>query len=274
MAGPRVVVVPMLRDNYGYLLVCSEAKVCAVVDPVEPDKILAAAKAEGVKITHILTTHSHWDHAGGNKALVAKLGKSGQSVAVLGGANDGIPAVTQTVKENDIFKVGSSLRVRVLDTPCHTPGHICFIAEKMDSQGLEVKGVPSAVFTGDTLFVGGCGNFNAGTPQQMSTNFAKLGALAKDTLVYCGHEYTLRNLAYATSVEPENEALQKRVQWAEARRKEGRPTVPSTIGDEWQTNPFLRTLSVKSVQNYAKTTVPWKAMLYVRKDKDAWGRRN
>jgi len=159
LGSPSVVTVPLLNDNYGYLIVCPKEKVCAVVDPVEPKKILAAAKKEGVDITHILTTHSHWDHAGGNKDLIKSLKDQGKSVIVVGGAKDGIPGVTKEVKEGDEFKIGTSVEVKVLDTPCHTQGHVCFYCTKADAKE---KSEGGAVFTGDTMFVGGCGNFNSG----------------------------------------------------------------------------------------------------------------
>mmetsp|Transcript_17748 Transcript_17748/g.28915 ORF Transcript_17748/g.28915 Transcript_17748/m.28915 type:complete len:325 (-) Transcript_17748:618-1592(-) len=256
LGSPSVVTVPLLNDNYGYLIVCPKEKVCAVVDPVEPKKILAAAKKEGVDITHILTTHSHWDHAGGNKDLIKSLKDQGKSVIVVGGAKDGIPGVTKEVKEGDEFKIGTSVEVKVLDTPCHTQGHVCFYCTKADAKE---KSEGGAVFTGDTMFVGGCGNFNSGSPEQMYSNFMKLGKLPKDTLVYCGHEYTLKNLAYASYADPENVELKERVKWAEERRKAGLPTVPSTIKDEWETNPFLR-VDTETIRKYAKTTDGAKAM--------------
>mmetsp|Transcript_39387 Transcript_39387/g.63079 ORF Transcript_39387/g.63079 Transcript_39387/m.63079 type:complete len:186 (-) Transcript_39387:103-660(-) len=111
-----------------------------------------------------------------------------------------------------------------------------------------------------------------GSPEQMYSNFMKLGKLPKDTLVYCGHEYTLKNLAYASYADPENVELKERVKWAEERRKAGLPTVPSTIKDEWETNPFLR-VDTETIRKYAKTTDGAKAMKFVRADKDAWGRR-
>jgi len=264
--APRVVTVPLLSDNYGYLLICSDQKVCAAVDPVEPKKIIDAAKKQGVKITHILTTHSHWDHAGGNTELVKALGGD---VTVVGGANDNIPSVTKEVKEGDVFKIGSSIKVDVLDTPCHTKGHVCFYATNQKETD---KKAPGVVFTGDTMFVGGCGNFNSGTPDQMYSNFMKLGKLPPETQVYCGHEYTLKNLAYAATVEPQNSELKQRIEWAEGRRKTGLPTVPSTIKDEWETNPFLR-VDKKSVRDFSKASDGTEAILYVRKDKTAWGRK-
>mmetsp|Transcript_20998 Transcript_20998/g.39402 ORF Transcript_20998/g.39402 Transcript_20998/m.39402 type:complete len:267 (-) Transcript_20998:208-1008(-) len=261
-----VKIVPLLSDNYGYLICCPEKKVCAAVDPVEPKKVLAAAAKEGLTITHILTTHSHWDHAGGNLELIKALKDAGKSVEVVGGANDNIPGATKEVKEGDTFSIGTSVNVRVIDTPCHTPGHVSFYCTGRDKKSA------GAAFTGDTMFVAGCGNFNTGSPAQMYSAFKKLGALPPETLVYVGHEYTTTNLAYASVVEPENKELQARVKWAQDRRKEGLPTVPTTIKDEWETNPFLR-VDKPSVQKYAGTTDGVKAIKFVRADKTAWGRR-
>jgi len=225
---------------------------------VEPSKIIAAAKKEGVGITHILTTHSHWDHAGGNKELFKLLdGK----VEVVGGANDGIPCATLEVKEGDKIKIGSTVEVSVLDTPCHTRGHVSFYCTSLlsdDDKKTGKRSPDTAVFTGDTMFVAGCGNFNWGTGEQMFSAFQKIGKLPPQTKVYCGHEYTLRNLAFAAFASPEDDKIKERLKWAEGRRKAGKPTVPSTIKDEWETNLFLQAKGPSEITK-------------VRKDKDVWG---
>ena len=221
--------VPLLSDNYAYLLIDRSSNVAAVVDPAEPQKVLDAARAAGApQLTHVLCTHNHWDHAGGNE----KMRELVPGIEVVGGLGDDAAAVTREVAEGDRVHVGR-LSVSVLSTPCHTAGHVCFYVE---SEGRR------AVFTGDTLFVGGCGNFNAGTPQMMQTAFNKLRALPGDTEVYVGHEYTVKNLQFACTVEPRNRATAEHLRLSIERRSADPPlpTVPSTIEQERETNPFMR----------------------------------
>lgn len=153
----------------------------AAIDPVEPDKVLAAASKAGALITHILTTHKHWDHAGGNSEMRKLL----PDVPVLGGAGDGVAACTWQVQEGEVFRIGRDLRVECLLTPGHTMGHICYAVT--DERGLKER-AQRAVFTGDTLFVGGAGKFFEGSPADMLASLSKLGALPPETFVYCGHE--------------------------------------------------------------------------------------
>ncbi|KDO26387.1 hypothetical protein SPRG_08190 [Saprolegnia parasitica CBS 223.65] len=186
----QVVVIPVLSDNYAYLLVDEATKTAAAVDPVEPHKVLDAAKALNVHLTHVLTTHSHFDHDGGNEEMLQLL----PHLTIVGGKNDRASAVTHEVDHNDVVRIGA-LEVRVLYTPCHTPGHVLYLCE-------------SNLFTGDTLFIAGCGRFNGGTPAQMHHALNTVVAqLPLDTKVYCGHEYTTNNLAFAAAVEPANKAI-------------------------------------------------------------------
>ena len=253
-----VAIVPALEDNYMYLITDLSTMEAAIVDPVAPEAAVQAASVVGAKITCVLTTHSHWDHAGGNNAIKTMLGD--QLKEVYGGRGDGAQGCTKEVDEGDSIFVGN-LELKVLSTPCHTKGHVCFVALPKDA--------PQLAFTGDTLFVGGCGNFNKGTPEQMADNFQKLGSLADDTLVYCGHEYTAANFAYAAYVEPENASLAKKLEWA----KSATCTVPSTIADEHATNPFMRAVfGVPSLVKHTGTSDPAAAILFVRKEKSrgAW----
>jgi len=147
----HVVPVPCLKDNYSYLILDETTKKAAVVDPVEPEKVLVELKKQGYRnedLTHVLTTHSHLDHSGGNKEIAERL----KHLSIVGGSNDSIPAVTKKVDHDDEFKVGS-MKVKVLHTPCHTKGHVLYYvsADKKES--------PPALFSGDTLFVAGCGRF-------------------------------------------------------------------------------------------------------------------
>jgi len=205
----RVVIVPLFSDNYAYLLIDVVSRLAAAVDPAEPLKIAAALEAENVKLDSILTTHSHADHAGGN----VEMARLYPGIKVYGGRGDGADGVTEEVWDGSVVKVGS-LEVHVIATPCHTPGHVSY----------SVPGGPSStgcVFTGDTLFIAGCGNFNSGTPAFMHDAFSKLGALPRSTLVYAGHEYTISNLQFASLVEPDNKAIAKKLEWAQSQRVQG-----------------------------------------------------
>jgi len=234
----KVCILPALDDNYMYLLIDEKTKEAAIVDPVEPKKVVAAVEAEKVKLSTVLTTHHHYDHAGGNAELV----KLVPGLTVLGG-DDRVDALTQKVGDGDQFSVGQ-LNIRCLFTPCHTKGHICYFVtsnSEPDSDPL--------VFTGDTLFIGGCGKFFEGTAEQMHRALNEvLGNLPNNTRVYCGHEYTVNNLKFAKHVEPDNEDIQKKLLWAQELRAENQSTIPSTIGEEKKFNPFMR-VDIESVQN-------------------------
>jgi hydroxyacylglutathione hydrolase len=238
----QIHILPALSDNYMYLLIDEKSREAAIVDPVAPDTVIKAVADAQVKLTTILTTHHHWDHAGGNKELLQKV----PGLAVLGG-DDRIDGITQFVKEGDVAKIGN-LDIKCYSTPCHTTGHICFYVT--DSEKDE-----KVVFTGDTLFLGGCGRFFEGTAEQMYTALVeKLGSLPNDTKVYCGHEYSLQNLAYGAHVEPNNQAIQDKIKWARIKRdlSPAEPTVPSTIQEEKLINPFMR-VEETTVQDHAGT---------------------
>ena len=262
VAALRVVPVACLRDNYAYLLVCEATRSAAAVDCVEPHKVLAAAAAAGVRVTQVLTTHSHWDHAGGNNAMRALLGGA---VPVLAGRGDGAEGATVEVGEGDHLHQGL-LRVNVISTPCHTAGHVCYYVAG--------GGAPGVVFTGDTLFVGGSGNLNQGSPGQMYAALSKLAALPGDTRVFCGHNYTERNLVFALDqVEPDNEWMRRKL--AEARELNARKEfIPSTIQEERMHNVFVRS-GTPEVQAWAGALCqgdPVATLLKVRTAKDVWGK--
>ncbi|XP_068886469.1 hydroxyacylglutathione hydrolase, mitochondrial isoform X1 [Aphelocoma coerulescens] len=252
----KVEILPALTDNYMYLLIDQDTKEAAIVDPVQPQKVLDAVKKHGVKLTTVLTTHHHWDHAGGNEKLV----KMEPGLRVYGG-DSRVGALTQRVSHLTALKVGS-LSVKCLSTPCHTSGHICYYVTKPNSSE------PPAVFTGDTLFVAGCGKFFEGTPDEMYKALIEiLGSLDPKTRVYCGHEYTINNLKFARHVEPNNTSIQEKLAWAKAQYDSGEPTIPSTIAEEFTYNPFMR-VREKSVQDHAGETDPVRAMGAIRKEKD------
>ncbi|XP_053953778.1 hydroxyacylglutathione hydrolase, mitochondrial isoform X2 [Anastrepha ludens] len=252
----NVKVLPALEDNYMYLIIDKATKNAAVVDPVDPDVVIAAVQAEDLKLTKILTTHHHWDHAGGNQKLLKQFDKS---LPVYGG-DDRIEGLTHKVTQDERFQIGN-LEVTCMATPCHTKGHICYYVRSPN-------GDEHAVFTGDTLFQGGCGRFFEGTPDQMySALCQKLSSLPDETKVYCGHEYTLQNLAYARHVEPLNACVSERIEWAKLQRATKSPTVPSTIAQEKTWNPFMRVHEF-DVQKHAKAKDPIKTMGSLRKEKD------
>jgi len=256
-ADMRIRLLPALDDNYMYLLIDEKTKQCAVVDPVEPEKVLSAVKEEGVNLSTVLTTHHHWDHAGGN----VKLAELHQGLTVYGG-DDRIGAMTNKVAHNDQFKIGD-LSVKCLFTPCHTSGHICYYVTGDE-------GEQPLVFTGDTLFVGGCGRFFEGKPDQMYRALVEiLGKLPENTRVYCGHEYTVANLKYALHVEPNNEAVKNKLDWAQAQRQKKNPTIPSTVGEERSYNPFMR-VREKSVQEHSGASEGIACMGALRKEKDGF----
>ncbi len=217
----EVTPVSAFRDNYIWVL--ERDGLAVVVDPGDAAPVQAFLAQRGLKLAAILATHHHADHVGG----IAQLLSAG-AVPVFGPRNESVATVTHPLGEGDTAVVEAmDLRFDVLDIPGHTKGHIAFFGHCM-------------LFCGDTLFACGCGRLFEGTAEQMSASLAKLAALGPDTAVYCGHEYTLANLRFAEAVEPENAAVRARIARERAKREQDLPTLPSTIGDELATNPFLR----------------------------------
>lgn len=246
--------VPCLKDNYAYLLHEPKTQSVAIVDPSESAPVFAALAQHGLKLTHILNTHHHFDHTGGNLELKEKTG-----ARIVGPKADAdrIPGIDHAVGEGDLMALGTVIG-RIFDIPAHTRGHIAFWFE-----------TEKAVFTGDTMFAMGCGRLFEGTPAQMWSSLSKLARLPADTRVYCGHEYTLSNGRFALTLEPNNEALKSRMAEVEQLRNKGQPTIPSTIGLELQTNPFLRPHSAelrKSLQLVSADDVAVFAETRLRKD--------
>ncbi|XP_022306808.2 hydroxyacylglutathione hydrolase, mitochondrial-like isoform X1 [Crassostrea virginica] len=257
LSDMKILPIPALSDNYMYLLVDEDTRQCAAVDPVEPEKIIQAIERENCKLTTILTTHHHWDHSNGNEKLVQLV--PGQKLVVYGGDNR-VPALNAKVGHGDQFKVGN-LDVKCLHTPCHTTGHICYFVTGPSGQ-------EPAVFTGDTLFIGGCGKFFEGTGETMySALITILSKLPGNTRVFCGHEYTVNNLKYALHVEPDNAALKKKFEWAKEQRAQNFPTIPSTIQGELEFNPFMR-VDKANVQKHCKTSDPISTMSFLREEKN------
>jgi hydroxyacylglutathione hydrolase len=266
----RITPIPCLSDNYAYLLVCPETKEAAIVDVSESGPVLAALaaldKGEGtnrdhVKVVAILSTHHHPDHVGGNDEVAPRLGIE----RVYGHASDKgrIPRQTEFLEEGQTFTIGSLL-VRALHIPGHTTGAVAYVVTREPHDPV--------VFTGDTLFLGGCGRLFEGDPPMMHASLSKLAKLDPRTRVYCGHEYTESNLRFAAHVEPSNQAIAQARARAADLRKNGKPTVPATIADELSYNPFLRTGSaeIRKTLGIPESATAAEALGAIRKAKDTF----
>jgi hydroxyacylglutathione hydrolase len=221
----QIALVPLLTDNYGYLLHDPASGATAIVDPSEAGPVLAAAEARGWRLSHILNTHHHADHSGGNLGL-----KQATAAVVVGPAPDRarIPGIDIALDEGGRFRLGDA-EAEILFIPGHTKGHIAF----------HFRG-ERALFCGDTLFSLGCGRMFEGTAPMMLASLDKLRRLPAETRVFCGHEYTAANARFAVSIDPDNQALRRREREIAELRAQNRPTIPSTMGEERTANPFLR----------------------------------
>jgi hydroxyacylglutathione hydrolase len=221
----EIIPVGAFSDNYIWML-CEGGRAVAV-DPGDAVPVLAFLEREKLTLTAILATHHHRDHVGGIPELVRRHGPR-----VFGPARESIPGEVTGLSEGDRVELDApAVAFDVLDIPGHTAGHIAYSGE---FAGIRV------LFCGDTLFAAGCGKLFEGTPKQMWSSLSKLAALPGDTRVYCGHEYTLANLRFAAAVEPASRAIVDRVERERTKRERELPTLPSTIAEELDTNPFLR----------------------------------
>ncbi|XP_075797579.1 hydroxyacylglutathione hydrolase-like protein [Microtus pennsylvanicus] len=225
----KVKVIPVLEDNYMYLIIEEHTREAVAVDVAVPKRLLEIAGREGVSLTTVLTTHHHWDHTRGNAELVHLQ----PGLAVMG-ADERICALTRRLAHGEELQFGA-IHVRCLLTPGHTSGHMCYFL--WEDECLD----PPALFSGDALSVAGCGWHLEDTAQQMYQSLTKtLGTLPPQTKVFCGHEHTLSNLEFAQKVEPCNNHVRAKLSWAQKRDDDDIPTVPSTLGEELLYNPFLR----------------------------------
>lgn len=220
----KVIPLPALKDNYIWVVVNDHLGQAVVVDPGEASPVLDFLNQHSLKLVGILATHKHADHTGGIRELVNVY----PEVAVYAHPAENIPFVTHPVKQDETILLNQwADAFRVIDIPGHTLGHVAFYARPF-------------LFSGDTLFGAGCGRVFEGTASEMLSSLEKLAALSDDTEVYCGHEYTLANLQFALHIEPANEDIKQRIQHTEKLRQHHQPSLPSTLGLEKKTNPFLR----------------------------------
>lgn len=225
---------PVLSDNYIYLIHNEETKEAAVIDPAKAESVLDFLEQNKLELRYILNTHHHWDHVGGNLEL-----QSQTDCQIIGYKNDvkRIPGINQYVDdEHHINILGSN--AEVFFVPGHTLGHIAYYFPQ-----------ENALFCGDTIFMMGCGRLFEGSPKQMHASLTKLAALPDNTQLYCAHEYTLNNAEFALTIEPDNQALQQRYKEIQKLREHNTPTVPGDLATERATNPFLRTNSPEIRRN-------------------------
>lgn len=254
----QIIRLPVLSDNYIFLLHDPQQNIAAVVDPAEAQPVLDELTKLKADLVAIFNTHHHGDHVGGNTQLMKKF----PQVTVYGGAEDRgrIPGQQVFLQEGDRVQFGNRT-ANVLFVPGHTRAHIAYYFPP------ESPGEPGELFCGDTLFAGGCGRLFEGTPGQMVASLSKLRALPDDTRLWCAHEYTLSNLRFAVTVDPENADLQKRYQDVKILRETNEATVPSLLGIEKLTNPFLR-WDQPSLQATAKSNDEIQTFARIRGMKD------
>ena len=242
--------IPLLKDNYSYLLQDTTLGVNAIVDPADDTPVLSYLKEKNITLHYILNTHHHFDHTGSNLAI-----KKETKCTIIGAKEDKnrIPGIDEVVEEGDSVFVGKN-EGKVLFVPGHTKGHIAYWFS--DSK---------ALFCGDTLFSLGCGYLFEGTPQQMWNSLEKIRKLPKDTRLYCAHEYTLENAVFAKDIEPDNIDLKNYIKKCENLIAQGKPTIPSLLEEELNANPFLR-VDKKSIQKKVnlENVELWKVFAKVR----------
>jgi hydroxyacylglutathione hydrolase len=231
MSSVKIVPIKAFNDNYIWCLRKDQS--CVVVDPGDAQPVIEYCKRHGLVLTDILVTHHHWDHTGGLSDLLNAF----PELNIYGPHNEQIAHITKRLSEGDEVELNSlELRFRILEVPGHTLDHIAYHGD-------------IGLFCGDTLFSAGCGRLFEGSPQQMHHSLGKLCTLPGHTHVYCTHEYTLANISFAEQVEPNNQALMDYKGWAESKRIELKPTLPSSIDEQKAINPFLRGKSDEVIQS-------------------------
>lgn len=251
---------PALSDNYIFLLHDPQTNLAAVVDPAEPQPVLDCLADLGAELVTIFNTHHHSDHVGANRALMQKF----PQLTVYGGEEDRgrIPGQMVYLKEGDRVNF-TDREAEIFFIPGHTRAHIAYYFAPSSSQET------GELFCGDTIFAGGCGRLFEGTPAQMVDSIGKLRQLPDNTRVWCAHEYTLGNLKFAVTVDPDNLDLQNRYQQVQKMRSQGEATIPSLLGEEKLTNPFLRWDAI-ALQDAMKSTDPIEVFGKLRGMKDVF----
>jgi hydroxyacylglutathione hydrolase len=246
--------VPALVDNYIFIY-RYEGNKAFVVDPGDADPVLAYASEHGIEIKTVFNTHRHFDHTDGNKKLREITG-----CEIIGPDKVRIPTLDRVVEDGNRLSFGP-IEIRVISTPGHTESDVCYFMTRPDGNPV--------LWTGDTLFVGGCGRLYGGGPEALFRSLTHLASLPEETLVFCGHEYGADNLRYALTIEPNNKILRARYQELLDMRKHSRPTVPSTIGVEKRTNIFLQAgvREVKSALGMDESA-PYNMFVELRRRKD------
>lgn len=245
--------VPAFQDNYIWLIRQIGRPHVAIVDPGDASPVIAAIEKEGLDPVAILITHHHWDHTGGIDDLLSRY-----TMPVYGPARESIPYMTQPLSDGNVVHIPElDSQFQVMDVPGHTAGHIAYYHPGENGQGM--------LFCGDTLFAGGCGRLFEGTAEQMHQSLSKILALPDNTQMFCAHEYTEANLTFARIAEPENQDLLERQINVQRLRQRGEPTVPSLLGIEKATNPFLRfdePTIVKAAEHFAGHPLPDAASVF------------
>ncbi len=236
----KITPIPAFDDNYIWAIhngtSISDKMDVVVVDPGDADPVIAAIEQNGWRLRAILLTHHHYDHTGGIEDLRRV---TDGDIPVYGPAHESIRGLTHPLTEGDRLHFANiGIQFKILDTPGHTRGHICYYGE-------------NTLFCGDTLFAAGCGRIFEGTPTQMYASLEKIRTLPETTQIYCAHEYTLQNLGFARVAEPENRDIIKRLGRVKRARAAGIPSLPSTLSEELKTNPFLRSQQPVLAQNAA-----------------------
>ncbi len=249
----QILALPLLSDNYAWLMIADDGEKCAVVDPSESSPVRREIKKRGLTLETILVTHHHPDHIGGVKDLA----EAGVEVVCSAYDKHRVPAVTRTVDDGSVFTV-LGMDVESIMVPGHTLGAVAYFFPKQP-----------AVFTGDTLFLAGCGRLFEGTPAHMHTSLSRLAQLPPDTLVCCGHEYTEKNLRFAASLEPDNPEIRERLTAVTKLRQHHHATVPEKLSVELVTNPFLRTESA-ALQVVTNENDPILVLKDLRKRRDTF----